>query len=131
MGLRKVLALSILSGISFAFTYRINGESSEAGISFLIIDFLFQNVDSSTEILLIIISLVVTGLFIYGLVKFFNQIYEHRLAGLATAVLGFSGSLLVLLSPQDNIHLILFGVGLWIITGIFANVFDKKSQNGN
>lgn len=126
MGLRKILVISILSGISFGFSFRISEDISEGSLGFRLIDLIFQNVDSSTQFLTIIISLGVTIFSIYGLVKLFKQIYERKISGLVTAILGFSGSLLVIASPQDNSHLIILGIGFWIIAGIISNLPNKK-----
>ena len=115
-----------MSGISFGFSFRISEDISEGSLGFRLIDLIFQNVDSSTQFLTIIISLGVTIFSIYGLVKLFKQIYERKISGLVTAILGFSGSLLVIASPQDNSHLIILGIGFWIIAGKISNLPNKK-----
>jgi len=130
LGLSKILVFSILSGLSLAFTIRLGGNASDAGFSFFLLNVLSQNVDSRIQILLMIISLVVTIFFVYGLVRFFKEILENRLAGMVTSILGFSGSLLVMTSPQDNMHFIILGLGTWVIGAVIA-FFGKKKVKHN
>jgi len=125
LGLLKILIFSILSGLSFGFTFRIGGEPSEAGLGFLLLNFLSQNADSRIQFLLMIVSIVVTILFFYGLVRLFKQIIEKRFAGIVTAILGFLGSFLVVSIP-GNFQLMLLGIGSWIIAGIIVSVVGKK-----
>jgi len=128
LGLRQVFVFSVFSGISFAFTFRISGDASEVGIVFLVLNFLSQNTDPRIQGLIMIVSLVITIFFIYGLAVFFRKIYEQKLAGVVTALLGFAGSLLVFLSSQANTHLIVLGIGVWI-SGIFVvSFFERKSS---
>ena len=125
LGLLKILIFSILSGLSFGFTFRIGGEPSEAGLGFLLLNFLSENADSRIQFLLMIVSIVVTILFFYGLIRLFKQIIEKRLAGIVTAILGFLGSFLVVSIP-GNFQLMLLGIGSWIIAGIIVSVVGKK-----
>jgi len=76
--------------------------------------------------LAVIGSLVLSIIFIYGLASFFRQVYEERLLGIISAVLGFMGSFLVLSSTQDDLFNMYLGLGSWII-GI-ALVFLKNKK---
>ena len=126
MGLPKILALSTLSGLSFGFTYKIGGELS-GRVGFVILDLVFENVDSRIQGLIMIISLVVTIFFIYGLTKFIRQVYEQQFLGMITAILGFSGSILVVTSTQESTYFIFLGMGAWVI-GVFIVFFGNKKS---
>jgi len=126
MGLTKILLLSALTGMSLIITYKITGDASQVGLGFVILDEFSQNLDSRSKILAIIVSLIVTIIFIYGLASFFRQVYEERLLGIISAVLGFTGSLLVLSSTQEDLFNMYLGLGSWII-GI-ALVFLKNKK---
>ena len=53
-----------------------------------------------------------------------RQVYEKRLAGIVTVVLGFSGSFLVLFSSQEQ-NFVLFGFVL-LIAGIIIIILGRK-----
>ena len=125
MGLGKIFLFSALSGISFAFSYR-TGQESQAGIVFVILDMLNKSGDATTHAFVTIASIVATIFFIYGLSVFFRQIYEHRLAGVVTAVVGFLGSFVILSSSEQNPLLIFLGAGLWVAGIVIASLFRKK-----
>ena len=125
MGLGKIFLFSALSGISFAFSYR-TGQESQAGIVFVILDMLNKSGDATTHAFVTVASIVATIFFIYGLSVFFRQIYEHRLAGVVTAVVGFLGSFVILSSSEQNPLLIFLGAGLWIAGIVIASLFRKK-----
>ena len=125
MGLGKIFLFSALSGISFAFSYR-TGQESQAGIVFVILDMLNKSGDVTTHAFVTVASIVATIFFIYGLSVFFRQIYEHRLAGVVTAVVGFLGSFVILSSSEQNPLLIFLGAGLWIAGIVIASLFRKK-----
>ena len=125
MGLGKIFLFSALSGISFAFSYR-TGQESQTGIVFVILDMLNKSGDVTTHAFVTVASIVATIFFIYGLSVFFRQIYEHRLAGLVTAVVGFLGSFVILSSSAQNPLLIFLGAGLWVAGIVIASLFRKK-----
>ncbi len=130
MGLPHLLLFSALTGISFSFAFRAGGQSSGAGFGFAAFDFLSRFSDPSLQAGIVVVSLIFSVLFIFRLTKFFRQVYEHKLVGIGTAALGFSGSFLVILAPQDNSHLLTLGVGVWII-GIVIVIFNKKKNQLN
>ena len=125
MGLGKIFLFSALSGISFAFSYR-TGQESQTGIVFVILDMLNKSGDATTHAFVTVASIAATIFFIYGLSVFFRQIYEHRLAGVVTAVVGFSGSFVILSSSEQNALLIFLGAGLWVAGIVIASLFRKK-----
>ena len=128
MGLRKIFIFSVFSGFSFAFSYRTSGDASDVGFTFVLLNQLFQTGDSQTQALIMVLSIIVTVFFIYSLARFIGQIYEQRLAGIIIAVLGFSGSFLILSSSQQQTIFIIFGAILWI-TGIVVAILLKKHQS--
>lgn len=125
MGLIRILGYSALTGISFAFAYRVV-ESGEAGFPYAIFGTLLQITDSRIQALVMMASLILGILSVFRMSKFFIQIYEHRREGVATAVLGLCGSLLVFLS-QGNFHVLLTGIGMWIIGIVFVVAHGKKT----
>jgi len=127
MGLPHILIYAILTGISFGMIYRTSGSSSELGINFVFLDFLSRYSDSGTQSLIIILMLVLAVYSVYRLAKFFREVFEHRLTGIITAGLGFSGSILVIFAPQDNSHVLVVGVGAWII-GIAVVLAKRKNH---
>ncbi len=54
------------------------------------------------------------------------DIYEHRLPGITTAILGFGGSSLVTLTPNANSPLLILGVGIWIVGILIVLLYRKK-----
>src|SRR3989304_6165852 len=125
MGLGKIFVFSALSGVSFAFSYR-TGQESQTGFVFTILDILNKSEDATTQAFVTVVSIVTTIFFIYGLSVFFRQIYENRLAGIITAVVGFTGSFLILSSSEQNTLLIFLGVGLWITGIVIARLVRKN-----
>ena len=101
MGLRKVFAVSIISGISLGFSYQITGELMGGTIGFVILNWFSQNLDSSIQVLVIIISLVISIVSIYGMSIFIRQVYEQRFFGIITASLGFSNNFSFVFSIND------------------------------
>ena len=126
MGLRKVFAVSIISGISLGFSYQITGELMGGTIGFVILNWFSQNLDSSIQVLVIIISLVISIVSIYGMSIFIRQVYEQRFFGIITASLGFSGSFLSLAGSQVSLHLSILGIGILAIGFILASKVNKK-----
>lgn len=126
MGLGKIFIFSALSGISFTFSYRTRQES-QGGAVFVLLDLLNKSGDATTQAFVTIASIVATIFFIYSLSVFFRQIYKHRLAGIVTAIVGFSGSFVIMLSSEQNLQIIIVGVGLWIIGIVIAMLFGRKN----
>jgi len=127
LGLGKIFFFSAISGLSFAFSYRTSGDTSDVGFAFVLLDWLNQTGDSQIQALVTIVSIVVTIIFIYGLSRFFRQIYEERRAGIIIAVLAFTGSFIILSSSQQQTFFIFLGIGLWII-GIIITFVGRKSS---
>ncbi len=127
MGLTKIFFFSALSGLSFAFSYRTSGDTSEVGFAFVLLDVLNQSGDSQIQAFVTIASIVVTIIFIYGLSRLIRQIYEERRAGILTAILGFTGSFIILSSSQQQTFFIFLGIGLLVI-GIIMTVLGRKSS---
>lgn len=125
MGLGKIFIYSIFSGLSFAFSYRTSGDASDAGFAFAILNQISQSGNEQFQAAILILSIVLTIFFIYSLSRFFRQIYEQRLIGIITAVVGFSGSFLIL-SSQQQTFLVIVGAVLWI-AGIILIILAKKS----
>ncbi len=125
MGLGKIFIYSIFSGLSFAFSYRTSGDASDAGFAFAILNQISQSGNEQFQAAILILSIILTIFFIYSLSKFFRQIYEQRLIGIITAVVGFSGSFLIL-SSQQQTFLVIVGAILWI-AGIILIILAKKS----
>ncbi len=127
MGLPRILVFSALTGISSGLAISATGESSLPGVNFVLFDYFSQFLDSNLQTLLVIISSIFTIFFIFRLAKFFRDVYEHKLAGIATAILGFIGSILVILAPQENSHVLVLGIGVWII-GLSVVIFAGKKR---
>jgi len=125
LGLGKIFIYSIFSGLSFAFSYRTSGDASDAGFAFTILNQISQNGNEQIQAAILILSIVLTIFLIYSLSRFFRQIYEQRLVGIITAVLGFSGSFLIL-SSQQQTFLVIVGAIFWI-AGIVLIILAKKS----
>ena len=128
MGLGKIFVFSALSGVSFAFSYR-TGQEPQTGVVFTLLDTLNMSGDSTTQTFVMIVSIAATIFFIYSLSVFFRQIYENRLAGIVTAVVGFTGSFVILSSSEQNTQLIFPGVGLWIVGLVIAGLLRKKREH--
>lgn len=126
MGLGKVFIYSVFSGLSFAFSYRTSGDATDGGFAFAILNQISQRGDEQIQAAILVLSIVLTIFFIYSLSRFFRQVYEQRQAGIITAVLGFSGSFLILSSNQQQTFLVVAGAMLWI-AGIVLIVLAKKS----
>jgi len=125
LGLGKILAFSIMTGISFAFAYRTSGGQSEIGAGFTILNLMSQNLGPSLQVLVMIASSVFAIYFVYRLAKFFREVYENRIFGIAVAALGFSGSLLVVLAPQNNSNVIILGIAMWLV-GLIVVMYHKN-----
>ncbi len=125
MGLGKIFIYAVFSGLSFAFSYKISGDATDTGFAFTILNQISQRGDEQIQAAILILSIVLTIFFIYSLSRFFRQIYEQRQAGIITALLGFSGSFLILSSSEQQTFLVVVGAVLWI-TGIVLIVLAKK-----
>ena len=126
MGLGKVFIYSLFSGLSFAFSYRTSGDATDGGFAFAILNQISQRGDEQIQAVILVLSIVLTIFFIYSLSRFFRQVYEQRQAGIITAVLGFSGSFLILSSNQQQTFLVVAGAMLWI-AGIVLIILAKRS----
>ncbi len=126
MGLGKVFIYSVFSGLSFAFSYKTSGDATDGGFAFALLNQISQRGDEQIQAAILVLSIVLTIFFIYSLSRFFRQVYEQRQAGIITAVLGFSGSFLILSSNQQQTFLVIAGAMLWIV-GIVLIVLAKRS----
>lgn len=120
-----MLLFSALTGISFAFA--LGSGAGAASLGLARIDFFSQYIDPSIHALTAIVSSVFTIFFIFRLSRFFREVYEHRLAGIVVAALGFSGSFLVVFA-QQNSHVFVLGIGLWIFATFVVIFFRNKSR---
>ena len=127
MGLSKIFIFSVFSGISFAFSYRISGDTSDVGFAFVLLNQISQRGDEQFQAVIMVLSIVVTIFFIYSMARFIRRVYEQRLAGIIAAVVGFSGSFLIFSSNQQQNYFILLGAILWIV-GIAVIILVKKNQ---
>ncbi len=124
MGLGKIFIFALFAGITFAFSYNASGDASDAGFASLLLNQISQTGDSQIQAAILILSIILTIFAIFNLARFMRQVYEKRLAGIVTAVLGFSGSFLVLSSSQEQ-NLVVFGFILWI-AGIIIIILGRK-----
>lgn len=127
MGLPSILIFSALTGISFSFAIRAGVETSGAGLNFVVLDFFSRLADPTVQSMVVIISSIFAIFFIFRLAKFFRQVIENRLLGIITSALGFSGSFLVMLAPQDNSHLLFLGIAIWSVGAIVVIFYKKKN----
>lgn len=125
MGLGKVFIFSVFSGLSFAFSYRTSGDTSDVGYAFVLLNRISQSADEQVQAIVLVLSIVFTIFFIYSLARFMRQVYEQRLAGIVTVILGFSGSFLVVSSNQEQSFLMVIGFTLWI-AGIVVIILGRK-----
>ncbi|MGI0056910.1 MAG: hypothetical protein ACREAK_05995 [Nitrosarchaeum sp.] len=125
MGLPHILVFSALTGISFSSTIGAGG-AVWTGSSFVMFDFFSRYLDSNFQTLLVVISSIFTIFFIFRLAKFFKEVLDNRLPGIGTAILGFVGSFLIMFSPQDNSHVFVAGIALWIFGTFVVIVYRKK-----
>lgn len=120
-----MLLFSAMTGISFAFA--LGSGAGAAGGGLARIDFFSQYIDPSMQTVTAIISSIFTIFFIFRLSRFFREVYEHRLAGIVIAALGFSGSFLVVFA-QQNSHVFVLGIGFWMFATFVVIFFRKKSN---
>ena len=112
MGLAKIFIFSVFSGLSFAFSYRTSGDASDVGFAFVFLNQISQAADAQIQAAVMVLSIVVTIFFIYSLARFMRQVYEQRLVGIVTVILGFLGSFLVLSSSQEQTFFVVIGFAL-------------------
>ena len=124
MGLLKILAFAISTGISFALAYVTSGEPSQAGTSFAILNSILDNFDPDLQSVIMIVSAGLAIYFVFSLAKFFREVYENRLYGVVIAVLGFSGSMLIVLASYSTNGIVL-GVAFWLVGTILA-IYKNK-----
>ena len=124
MGLGKIFIYAIFAGISFAFSYNASGDASDVGFASILLNQISQTGDSQIQAAILILSIALTIFAIFNLARFMRQVYEKRLAGIVTAVLGFSGSFLVLSYSQEQ-NFVVFGFVLWI-SGIIIIILGRK-----
>jgi len=124
LGLGKIFIFALFAGISFAFSYNASGDASDAGFASLLLNQISQTGDSQIQAAILILSIILTIFAIFNLARFMRQVYEKRLAGIVTVVLGFSGSFLVLFSSQEQ-NFVLFGFVL-MIAGIIIVILGRK-----
>jgi len=126
LGLGKIFIFAVFSGLSLAFSYRTSGDTSDVGFGFVLLNQISQAGDAQIQAAIMVLSIVVTIFFIFNLARFMRQVYEQRLVGIITAILGFSGSFLVLSSNQEQTFFVVIGFVLWI-AGIVVIILGKKS----
>lgn len=124
MGLLKILVFAAMTGVSFAFAYATSGDPSQIGTSFAILNSISQNFDPALQSVIMIVSVALSIYFIFSLAKFFREVYENKFYGAVIAVLGFSGSLLVVLASQSS-NAIFLGVAFWLVGAILALYKNK------
>ena len=127
MGLPRILTFSALTGISFSAVIGASGAAGSLEYNLLFSDFTLRYLDSGIQTLVLIVSSLFAIFFIFKLAKFFRDVLDNRMIGVMTAVLGFAGSFLVVLSPQDNSHILVVGIGLWLF-GVFIVIFYRNKN---
>ena len=129
MGLAKILVYSAFAGFSLTIAQQLGGESAGLGVSSAILSLLPIS-DPRIQSVVVLGSIVLTILSIYGTAKLLVQIYENKLAGIATAVLGFLGSISIFFAQEDTNYFIFLGAGAWIIgIVVVASQRDKKKSS--
>ena len=126
MGLPRILVFSALTGISFSSAIGASGGLGGTGSGFVMFNFFSRYLDSGLQTILVVISSIFTIFFIFRLAKFFREVLDNQLAGIGTAILGFVGSFLIMFAPQDNSHVFVAGIGLWIFGTFIVVVYRKK-----
>ncbi|MBM2852983.1 MAG: hypothetical protein HW420_1530 [Candidatus Nitrosotenuis sp.] len=122
-----MLVFAAMTGISFAFAYVTSGEPSQIGTSFAILNLISQNFDPGLQNVIMIVSAALAIYFVFSLAKFFREVYENRLYGVLIAVLGFSGSILIILASSSSNGIVL-GVAFWLV-GVILAVYKNKIKN--
>ena len=129
MGLAKILVYSAFAGFSLTIAQQLGGESAGLGVSSAMLALLPIS-DPRIQSAVVLGSIVLTILSIYGTAKLLVQIYENRLAGIATAVLGFVGSISIFFAQEDTSYFIFLGVGAWVIgIATVSSQRDKKKSS--
>ena len=120
----KIFIYATFSGLSIAFSYEAGSETAGVGFGFSFLNQLSQAADEQIQAAVLVLSIVVTIFFIYGLARFMRQVYDQRLAGIITAVFGFLGSFLVI-SSQGQTLLMVIGFAL-LIAGVAVIILRRK-----
>ena len=129
MGLAKILVYSAFAGFSLTIAQQLGGESAGLGVSSTMLALLPIS-DPRIQSAVVLGSIVLTILSIYGTAKLLVQIYENKLAGISTAVLGFLGSISIFFAQEDTNYFIFLGAGAWIIgIAVVASQRDKKKSS--
>jgi len=129
MGLAKILVYSAFAGFSLTLAQQLGGESAGLGLSGVIL-ILLPISDPRIQSAVLLGSIVLTILSIYGTAKLLVQIYENKLAGIATAALGFLGSVSIFSAQEDANYFIFLGVAAWIIgIAVVTSQRDKKKSS--
>ena len=126
MALAKILLISIVTGGSLVFAVQSTYGTSGAGYAPLLNNFLLSDAIQREQGWILLVSLVLAVSSIFGLAKFITNVYEYKISGIATALLGIFGSFLLFSSSQENMSLIILGVGFWIIGAVIVFVQRKK-----
>ena len=130
MGLTKILVYSGFAGFSLTIAQQFGGEPAGLGVSGVILSLLPSFSDPKIQSAVMLGSIVLTILSIYGTAKLLVQIYENKLTGIATAVLGFLGSISIFSAQEDSNYFIFLGAGAWIIgIAVVASQRDKKKSS--
>jgi len=130
MGLAKILVYSAFAGFSLTIAQQLGGETAGLGVSSVILSIMPSFSDPKIQSVVVLGSIVLTILSIYGTAKLLVQIYENKLAGITTAVLGFLGSISIFFAQEDTNYFIFLGVGAWIIgIATVASQRDKKKSS--
>jgi hypothetical protein len=126
LGLGKIFVFSTLSGLSFAFSYNA-GKESQTSFVFAVLDLLNREGDPSINALVTVVSIVATIFSIYGLSVFFRQIYENRLAGIITAIVGFASTFVIITGTVQNPMYIFLGIVL-LIAGLVTTMLLVRKR---
>ena len=116
-----------MTGVSFAFAYATSGDPSQIGTSFAILNSISQNFSPALQSVILIVSAALSIYFVFNLAKFFREVYESKFYGVVIAVLGFSGSMLVVLASQSS-NAVVLGVAFWLV-GAFLAVYKNKIKS--
>ena len=126
MVLAKILIVSIFAGVSLSFAAQTSSDTPQVGYVSILFNLLLPSLVERTQGWIFVISIVITISSIFGLAKFFTRVYEQKLFGIVTSLLGVIGSFLIFTSNQENISFVILGFGFWIIGG--ALVLSRRKE---
>ncbi|HKU33832.1 MAG TPA: hypothetical protein VJR22_08315 [Candidatus Nitrosotalea sp.] len=126
MGLREISSSAISSGATSAISIKTGIDPSETGIASLIVNQLSSLADPKMHETFLLVSIVLGILSILLIVFFVIQIISSGKIGIITAILGFLGPMIVLLSPVTNILLIIIGAIM-----VLGSVYIAKNYRDN